>query len=653
MLEAPPRQPIAQLAPDEVEKICAGEVVERPLSVVKELVENALDAGARRISVELAGGGAQLIRVSDDGGGIPLDELPLALKRHCTSKLRHVDDLFALNTLGFRGEALGAVAAVSRLTLTSRHSGAELGGVADVSGGALMRHEPAGCQVGTDVEVRELFFNTPARLKFLRSPQAETAAVSQLLTGYTLAYPEVRWELASNGRTLLNSGGDGSLLGALARVLGSELAAGLIALDFEFPPHAVRGFITDPRHHRHNRLQQWYFVNRRPVVNKLLYRAVDDGVREYLSPGKFPAGVFMLELPPEEIDVNIHPQKSEVNFASSQEIYSLLSTAIRRALGTAAGQRQQRLTAGLAGVIKPAQPGSSAVPSAAGLAPEDEQIAPDGGDYILEQSAPPGQRAIPVYREGQRVVLPGQPASPPPQRLDLIDYPGAGPALGAAAASGTTATPGTEAQSAQAQPALDARPSLDGPAPVITQIAGSFLAVATPDALYLIDQHAAHERVLFEQLSEALQPGARMARQRLLFPLTLTLAPAEAELAREWLPALNQLGFAAELGAGHTLVVAETPLPLRGRVDGALLHGVLAELAEDGASAALADRLKALAASLACKAAIKAGMPLSPAERRELAGQVLARASSLSCPHGRPTILELGADALGKLFLRG
>ena len=627
---APPRQPIAQLSPCEVEKICAGEVVERPLSVVKELVENALDAGARCISVELAGGGAQLIRVSDDGGGIPSDELPLALKRHCTSKLRQVDDLFALSTLGFRGEALGAVAAVSRLSLTSRHSGAELGGIAEVSGGALVRHEAAGCQVGTDVEVRELFFNTPARLKFLRSPQAETAAVSQLLTGYALAYPEVRWELRSNGRVLFSSGGDGDLRNALSRVLGPERAGGLIALDFEFPPHAVRGFITDPRHHRHNRLWQWYFVNRRPVVNKLLYRAVDDGVREYLSPGKFPAGAFLLELPPEEIDANIHPQKSEVNFASSQEIYSLLSTAIRRALGAAAGQRQQRLTAGLAGVIKPsahAPAGQSQSETAA-----DETETGCSSDYILEQAAPPGKRAIPVFTEGQRLAMPGQaqvlrPAPQPDAALTSQPSqaaPGAIPGL----------TPG------------------EGPPPVITQIAGSFLAVATPDALYLIDQHAAHERVLFEQLSEALQPGAKLPRQRLLFPLTLTLAPAEAELAREWLPALNQLGFAAELGAGGTLVVAEAPLPLRGRVDGALLHAVFAELIEEGASAALADRLKALAASLACKAAIKANMPLSPAERRELASQVLARASSLSCPHGRPTILELGKDELGKLFLR-
>ncbi len=630
----PPRQPIAQLAPDEVAKICAGEVVERPLSVVKELVENALDAGARRIGVELAGGGAQLIRVSDDGGGIPFDELPLALKRHCTSKLRRVDDLFALNTLGFRGEALGAVAAVSRLSLTSRHSGAELGGVAEVSGGALTRHEPAGCQVGTEIEVRELFFNTPARLKFLRSPQAETAAVSQLLTGYALAYPEVRWELSSNGRTLLRTGGD-DLRSALARVLGPELAAGLIALDFEFPPHSVRGFITDPRHHRHNRLWQWYFVNRRPVVNKLLYRAVDDGVREYLSPGKFPAGAFLLELPPEELDVNIHPQKSEVNFASSQEIYSLLSTAIRRALGGAAGQRQQRLAAGLAGVVQPRSgaPHAETAPGALEAPSDRMTAAPDGGDYLMEQTAPPGRRAVPLYREGQRLAGGGQreqvlrPAPLMPRQLDA-----GGPGSG-----------GT-----------DPRPvEFTGEAPVITQIAGSFLAVATPDALYLIDQHAAHERVLFEQLAAALQPGGAMPRQRLLFPLTLTLAPAEAELIRGWLPALNRLGFAAELGAGHTLVVAEAPLPLRNRVDGALLHAVLAELPEDGASATLADRLKALAASLACKAAIKAHTPLSPAERRELAGQVLARASSLSCPHGRPTILELGPDELGKLFLRG
>lgn len=630
------RQPIAEIPPAEVEKICAGEVVERPLSVVKELIENALDAGAREISVELEDGGKELIRVSDNGCGIPFAELPLALKRHHTSKLCRLDDLYALATLGFRGEALGSVAAVSRLKLTSRSVGEELGGRIEASAGALLSHAHANFACGTEVEVRELFFNTPARKKFLKSRQAEVSQISALLSTYALAYPEVRWRLSSGGRTLLASDGDGSTRAALAGIAGSELAQGLIELNFEYPPSGVSGYISDPQHHRHNRAWQWYFVNRRPVINKLLYRAVDDALRDSLSPGKYPAGVFFLDLPPEEIDVNVHPMKSEVNFSQPQAVYSLLATAVRRALGEAAAKRQRQLTGGLAAAVRPSE-----------------------SEPVLEPQAPAGQRAIPVYHMDQPFVPPSAAAAQP----TLHDRHAAGPASPARDEAQTTLN-----QTSQYQPAgfatLAHVPGVAYPSPgpgaaaepqryeLTAQVAGTYFVLCTPDALYIVDQHAAHERLLFDQLNAGGGGLGKPARQKLLFPLVVPLSPSEAELALEYLPALAQLGFSASFGAGASLIISEAPIPLAREITPELLHAVLQELAAHGHSALLADLAKELAAAIACKAAIKGHQALPGLERAALLALVETQLASLTCPHGRPVVLRLGATELERLFLR-
>jgi DNA mismatch repair protein MutL len=641
-----PRQSIAEIPHAEVEKICAGEVVERPLSVVKELIENALDAGAQRISIELEDGGKELVRVSDDGSGIPYAELPLALKRHHTSKLRCLDDLFGLSTLGFRGEALGSIAAVARLALTSRRGEEELGGRIEASGGALVSQARVNFQRGTEVEVRELFFNTPARKKFLKSRQAEVSQITALVTTYALAYPEVRWTLSSGGRTLLSTDGDGSTPAVLAAIAGPEVAGGLIELHFEFPPSEVHGLVSDPQHHRHNRARQWYFVNRRPVSNKLLYRAVDDALRDALSPGKYPAGVFFLDIPPEELDVNVHPMKSEVNFAQPQAVYSLLVTAVRRALGEAAAQRQRRLTHGLAAVVHESE----------SLGVEAE--AADDGALLLEPPAPQGQRAIPVYRMDQPFVPPTA-AAPAPRRTIPAQHPQLAEHQASSATEAAVAGPPPQRgikDSIADEPQMPAA-MISGagqlPACELTaQVAGTYLVLCTPDAVYLVDQHAAHERLLFDQLTAAAQGQGQPARQKLLFPLIIPLNSSEAESALEYIPALAALGFDASLGAGASLIVAAAPLPLAGKVTPELLHAVLGELCEHGRSALLADRAKELAAALACKAAIKGHQPLPNAERQALWELIQSRLTSLTCPHGRPVALRLGAAELERLFLR-
>lgn len=636
------RQPIAEIPPAEVEKICAGEVVERPLSVVKELVENALDAGASSISVELEDGGRELIRVSDNGAGIPFTELTLALKRHHTSKLRCLDDLFGLSTLGFRGEALGSIAAVSRLALTSRRGDEELGGRVQVSGGALQAQERVNFQRGTEVEVRELFFNTPARQKFLKSRQAEVSQITALLSTYALAYPEVRWRLSSGGRVLLSTDGDGSTLAVLASIAGPEVAGGLIELNFEFPPSGVRGFVSDPQHHRHNRARQWYFVNRRPVSNKLLYRAVDDALRDALSPGKFPAGVFFLDIPPEEIDVNVHPMKSEVNFAQPQAVYSLLVTAVRRALGQAAAQRQRQLTRGLAAAVRESERQPAGRPPLI------------VGEPSLEAEAPRGQRAIPVFRMDKPFTLPA--AEPPPASAGAArDEPRAAdsPELEQSPAPGrrVRSASGEEAAGASLAAALEATPA-QLRFEATAQVAGTYLVFSTPEAVYIVDQHAAHERLLFDRLVAATSSETMPTRQQLLFPLVIPLSASEAELAAEYIPALAALGFSASLGAGASLILVAAPAALAGKVTAELLHAVLGELAEQGRSTLLADRAKELAASLACKAAIKGRSALPEAERQALLDMVGRQLTSLTCPHGRPVVLRLGAVELERLFLR-
>ncbi|HES57827.1 MAG TPA: DNA mismatch repair endonuclease MutL, partial [Firmicutes bacterium] len=340
--------PIAQLPPHEVERIAAGEVVERPVNVVKELIENALDAGATAITVELEDGGKQLIRVEDDGWGIPAAELHLALLPHHTSKIASLDDIYRLESLGFRGEALSSIGAVSKLTLESRHQSEDIGARIEASGGEILPAQPFNMSRGTVVTARELFYNTPVRQKFLRSRQSETGMVAKLLASYALAFPEVRWLLTSSGRTVLEATGDGDIQGVLTDLAGKDLAGALVRVDYEFPPLGLSGLISAPHVHRHNRSRQWYFVNRRPVSNRVLFRAVDDALREFVSPGKFPACALFLDLPPEEIDVNIHPMKTEVNFAQPQAVYSLITTGVRRALGQAASQKQQRLRGGLA-----------------------------------------------------------------------------------------------------------------------------------------------------------------------------------------------------------------------------------------------------------------------------------------------------------------
>ncbi len=607
---------IRPLPAEEVEKIAAGEVVERPVSVVKELIENALDAGASHIAVEVSDGGRRSITVTDDGGGIAFGELALAVRNFHTSKIRACDDIYHQTTLGFRGEALAAIGAVSKLTLTSRRADDELGGAVSVDGGRAGEAGRQSLNPGTVVEVRELFFNTPVRRKFLRSRATELHHIASCVRNYILAFPEVAFSLTSDGKKLLASGGRGLTPDVLHSVFGGEIGPKLTPFSREYPPLGVSGLIAPPSLYRETRKLQFFFVNRRPVKNRVLFRAVDDALQEHLSPGRYPPLVLNLEVPPEEVDVNIHPTKSEVSFLHQQQVYSSIVVTLKEAVRGAAGEQIREIKQELqADVPEPAQ--SVAAP----LSP-------------LSKASPQGVRSIPVFEMGSPLVPDGPSVTQTEavrSRLSVVD---SGAVVSLAREMGI--------------------PAFVHPAGkyFACQLAAAYILLVKGDRLILVDQHAAHERVLFSRMWERLESDeGEVARQKLMFPLAIGLGPAEIALWRERVPLLERLGFAVHFGEGEALV-DEVPKLLLGGSDEERVAGVLEELVASGRSAKLEDDRKELVAGLACKGAIKAGDKLKPAEIRLLLDELLSLKDAASCPHGRPTMVRLGDKELAKLFRR-
>jgi len=549
--------PIQALPPAEVEKIAAGEVVERPVSVVKELVENSLDAGARRIAVEVEDGGKALVRVTDDGAGIPAAELPLAVKNFHTSKIRLCEDIYHQVSLGFRGEALAAISSVSRFTITSR--------------------------TGTEV-----------------------SHIVRLLQTYMLAFSDVAFTLTSDGRTLLTSTGRGLSPDTLKQVFGADVAPELHSFTREYPPLGVSGLIAPPSAYRETRKQQFFFVNRRPVKNRVLYRAADDALREHLTSGRYPPLVLFLDIPPEEVDVNIHPTKSEVSFMHQQQVYSAVVVALKDAVS---------------------EMGQAHVPPAAasGLEVADSAL-----------PAPPpasdGRRTVPVYDMGEPLV-------------------GGADATSAARLRGRLSVLGEDTVVSTTQEL--GLPSFLHPAAryFASQIGAAYIVVVREGEVLLIDQHAAHERVLFERFWSALEGQGRAERQKLLFPVELPLGPGDMDALREKLPFLERLGFAVRLEEQAALV-DEVPRFLLSRGDEGRVSALVAELVESGFPSALDDAAKDLIASVACKAAIKSGEPLKAAELKVLVSETLALKDTTTCPHGRPVVQRLAQDELEKLFHR-
>ncbi len=611
--------PIRILPPEIASQIAAGEVIERPASVVKELLENALDAGARSISITVEEAGQRLIEVSDDGRGIPADELALAVERHATSKLSQTADLFQIQTLGFRGEALASIGSVARMSLTSAAAGAPAGAFLRVEGGQVYPPEAAGAPVGTVARVEDLFYNVPARLKFLKSDVTERRLIDNLVTRYALAYPQVRFRLVQEGRPALQTSGRGERREVLAALYGAEIARQMLEVLSDEAGLHVHGFISPSSLTRPHRREMFFFVNGRPVQDAALSAALTRGYHTLLMVGRFPLATLMIDLPPEAVDVNVHPTKAEVRFRQPEQIFSGVQNAVRRALlaHNPVSDLGSALSSAWSGPRQPALP----------AAPDWDAPAREAPEY----PAGPAGNASFANQPWQHWPTGPEPDEPPAAYST--------PAPSPAAANEPARPPG--------QPGLPgARAGLLRP---VGQVANAYLVAEGPDGLYLIDQHAAHERVLFERFMA--QRGQGFASQTLLHPVVVDLPAAGARLLSEQLPALERLGFQVEPFGPNAFQVRAIPALLTGSDPAAALRVVVENFEEDE-TPLQAEQEARLIARVCKRAAVKAGQSLSPDEQKALLSDLEACQSPRTCPHGRPTMIHLSVDLLERQFGR-
>ena len=592
--------PIRVLPESMVGRIAAGEVVERPGSVVKELVENALDAGARRIEVAIEGKLAGLLRVSDDGCGIPPEELFLALQRHATSKIADPDDLTRIDSLGFRGEGLAAIGSVSRLRLASSAGSSGEGAEILVEGGLIGAPTPAARATGTTVEVRDLFFNTPARRKYLKGEPAEMRHISQLLQAYALARPEVSFTLLVEGRESMCLPAAADLHERVGQILGRAKAARMIPVLAEEPGFALEGFLGAPEDSRARGSHQTFLVNGRWVTSPLLRVAVREGYGDLIPPARHPEAVLHLRLPAEEVDVNIHPTKREVRLLRERELYPRLIHLLRDRVES--HFPTLKFTTSTEWRPPAALPGEGGGSTGLRLVPA---AAPAGGAGRVGDSAretlPAGLLPFPLARSAEPVTVEEE----------------GGEAQGRALAS-------------------------------MWQLHETYILAAIEGGLLVIDQHAAHERVLFEQAMLRFAES-RTTSQELLFPETVELTHDELSLLLETHAVMEKLGFHLELFGGTTVLVHAIPAGLREWREGALLHDVLDHLDDLPTSMDVNERV---ARAVACQGAVKAGQKLSLAEMNALVDQLFATRLPQGDPHGRPVFLRLELAELHRRFGR-
>jgi DNA mismatch repair protein MutL len=582
--------PIRILDPAVASQIAAGEVVERPASVVKELLENALDAGARQVSIRVEAAGKRLIEVVDDGGGIPAGELALAVSRHATSKLSTSEDLQHIRTLGFRGEALASIGSVSRLTLASRSAQESVGARLRVEGGAAEAVKPVGSPVGTSVRVEELFYNVPARLKFLKSDLTERRQIDEMVTRYALAYPQVHFQLWQDQNPVLQTSGNGDRREVLAALYGLEVARQMLEVLAEYDEIRITGFISPLSLTRSNRREIAFFLNGRWIQDPALASALIQAYHTLLMVGRYPQASLFIEMPPEVVDVNVHPAKAEVRFRDRDTAFSAVQRAVRRAL--------------------------------------------------LAYTPVPGLQT--AYQDNLSFG-PGEVAN---RQKEVAWEEMSGEADGKEQVESQEAAGAADTSTTQASLAHGRVPILR----LVGQVASTYLAAEGPDGLYLIDQHAAHERVLFERfLSQRSSEG--IPSQSLLEPVAVEFTPAASRLLEEQLPALSSLGFQVESFGMNTYLVRAIPALLAGKDPAAALRSLVENFEED--ETPLQGEIETRIIARVCKrAAVKAGQNLSPEEQRALLEDLEACESPRTCPHGRPTMIHLSVDLLERQFGR-
>lgn len=613
---------IKVLAEEVASQIAAGEVIERPASVVKEMIENAIDAGASRVSVHIEEAGRKLIEITDDGCGIPADELETAVKRHATSKLRTAEDLFHIHTLGFRGEALAAAGSVSRMTITTRTPESETGRRIVVDGGFVTSNKAAACAPGTNISIADLFYNVPARLKFLKSDNTERSQIETLVSRYALAYPDIRWQLINGEKTLLQTTGNGNYREILTAVYGLETAKQFIEVELEEEGLYVYGFISPVGLTRSNRKEMNYFVNGRWVQDAALNSSVQRAYQTLIMVGRFPIVTLFITVDAEEVDVNVHPAKAEVRFRSPEKVIGGVHRAVRRGLVTQSPVPELNMP-----TVWPTFTRNPAVPR-----------------YDPNAAVPVN---TPLWRSSLKEESTDSQSAPEPAReLPARVYQ---PFIPTAAPS---ASPAPASQAAQAS-APPSEPSATPFFPIlrwIGQVGATYILAEGPDGLYLIDQHAAHERVLYEKMMD-MEAAGTVASQALLEPAVVQLPPRQAAVLAENLPTLRKLGFEIEeFGPSAYRVLAMPSLFEKGS-PAAAIAAVVEDLEENNTP--LQGLKEEQIARTVCKRmAVKGGQPLSEEEQRRLLRDLEQCRSPRTCPHGRPTMIHLSIDLLEKQFGR-
>jgi len=625
-------------------QIAAGEVVERPASVVKELLENSLDAGATRIRIEIEGGGRKLIRIADNGHGMVRDDALLAFERHATSKLRTSDDLLSIATLGFRGEALPSIASVSRLQLETRVAEEPSGTLVEIAGGNIVRVEDAGLPVGTTIAVRDLFFNTPARRKFLRSEQTELAHIAALVTHYALAHPAKHFELHSAAQALLVAPAVATASDRLFQIFGKETSGLMLAttaeMDFtraglpEPPPWKreedyappdpgyirITGFVSKPELQKLNRNSVYIFVNRRLIRDKLILHALTEAYRNIIPPTSFPVVLLFIEMPPQEIDVNVHPAKTEVRFRQSSFVHDFVRDTVRTTL------MQARPVASFAAALHNS-------PHASASLTLDVSPLPDGPAQPVFEPNLPQSEGAPSLDDAESFNLAPPMVAEPPGRLS---FPEAQIPVGY-----DEAPPPNENETLNALATL--KP--------LGQLRDSFILAVNDEGLWIVDQHVAHERVLFEKILREREVE-KVQRQRLLMPVLVDLLPAQMVAFARLADELEQNGFEAEPFGPRTIAIKAAPVGLEGREMERMLEEVLGVPDREQQTENAETRGRRIAASIACHAAIKVNMPLEPAKIDWLLAELGKTEHPTSCPHGRPIALRYSHKDIQRAFQR-
>jgi len=554
---------IIQLEETLVSKIAAGEVVERPASVVKELVENSIDAGAKKISIEVKDGGKRYIRVSDDGCGMNPEDAKLSIERHSTSKIRNIDDLFSIRTLGFRGEALPSIASISKIELTTS-DGDGKGTEIKVEGGKFRSQRSAGCPVGTSVTVEELFFNTPARLKFQKGKSTELSNIIDITSKFILSNPQISFKLKSDGKEILSSIGSGNLLEAIASIYGTDMAKAMI----EVRDEKIHGYITQPVITKSDRYGESFFVNGRFVRNALLSRALEDAYRTLIPNGKYPIAIISIDIDPAEVDVNVHPTKREVKFTRPDVVMRAITSAASKVL----------LEVG-------ADTGSSSF---------------TGGGYV-----PAGEW------KPEMIQIFGEMTNDKYQMTNEIQM--------------------TNEQTCS-----------------IFQINLTYIVLAKGEDIIIIDQHAAHERIMYEKIKNKVISGT----QNLLVPKTLEIEPKEFALISDNIEEISQMGFDLEIFGKNTIMVRGIPAALKVQNIDTAINEILSELSSSFKIKSVDERREAVWKMMACKSAVKAGDKLSYVEMDGLIKELYATSNPMTCPHGRPTLVKISKADMEKMFGR-